>query len=193
MSSTEHFLSSLKSLLEDHVSGQRVWQKTTSLGVVGLAMGWEEGRVGTAGDLAAASVMVYRGVMETGIAPAAMLLCFLRRVNASSATRLSLPLVGMEVPEPVMEVSVARICIYSVSECVSCVCDMYAYSHTCLCARTGGSSEGCSEDISEGDREDRSEGRSTGGFNDGVIHSFHSDGSISDDSEGIDPELLRGA
>ena len=56
--------------------------------------------------------------------------------------------------------------------------------------------EGCSEDISEGgegDREDGSEGRSTGGFNDGVIHSFHSDGSISDDSEGIDPELLRGA
>jgi len=42
-----------------------------------------------------------------------MRLCLLRRVNALSATRLSLPLVGMEVPEPVMEVSVARTCICS--------------------------------------------------------------------------------
>jgi hypothetical protein len=83
-------------------------------------MGWEvevsveeeatEGAA-TAGVLAAA--VVHRGVMVTGIAPAVMRLCLLRRVNASSATRLSLPLVGMEVPEPVMEVSVARPCICS--------------------------------------------------------------------------------
>jgi len=67
-----------------------------------------------AGGLAAAAVAVHRGVMVTGIAPAVMRLCLLRRVNASSATRLSLPLVGMEVPEPVMEVSVARyVCMYS--------------------------------------------------------------------------------
>ena len=66
-----------------------------------------------AGGLAAAAVAVHRGVMVTGIAPAVMRLCLLRRVNASSATRLSLPLVGMEVPEPVMEVSVARTCLCS--------------------------------------------------------------------------------
>ena len=61
-----------------------------------------------AGDLAAAAVAVHRGEMEIGAAPAVMRLCLLRRVNASSATCLSLPLVGMEVPEPGMEVSVAR-------------------------------------------------------------------------------------
>jgi hypothetical protein len=86
-------------------------------------MGWEvevsveeeaTDRVPTVGGLAAAAAVVHRGVMVTGIAPAVMRLCLLRRVNASSATRLSLPLVGMEVPEPVMEVSVARnVCMYS--------------------------------------------------------------------------------
>jgi hypothetical protein len=48
--------------------------------------------------------------------------------------------------------------------------------------------EGCSEEISEGGeggREGHSEGRSEDGFSDGIIHSFHSEGSISDDSDGI--------
>ena len=86
--------------------------------MVGVAMGWEvevsveeeaTESVATVGGLAAAAAaVVHRGVMVTGIAPAVMRLCLLRRVNASSATSLSLPLVGMEVPEPVMEVSVAR-------------------------------------------------------------------------------------
>ena len=64
---------------------------------------WATEEAATAGGLAA--VVVQRGVTETGIAPAAMRSCLLRRVNASSATRLNLPLAGMEVPEPVMEVS----------------------------------------------------------------------------------------
>ena len=73
------------------------------------------GAVMAGGLAAAAAAVVHRGVMVTGIAPAVMRLCLLRRVNASSATGLSLPLVGtmMEVPEPVMEVSVARPCICS--------------------------------------------------------------------------------
>jgi hypothetical protein len=80
-------------------------RQEAALEVVGLAMGREvevEVEEALEGD-----------VTETGIAPAAMRLCLLRRVNASSATRLSLPLVGMEVPEPVMEVSVARPCLCS--------------------------------------------------------------------------------
>ena len=68
--------------------------------------GGGDGGIGYAGGLAAA--VVHRGVTETGIAPAAMRLCWLRRANASSATRLRLPLVGMEVLEPVMEVSVVH-------------------------------------------------------------------------------------
>ena len=100
--------------------------------MLGVAMGWEvevlveeeaTQRVATVGGLAAAAAVVHRGVMVTGIAPAVMRLCLLRRVNASSATRLSLPLVGtmMEVPEPVMEVSVARPCISSL-QCVCVLC-----------------------------------------------------------------------
>ena len=103
-------------------------------------MGWEvevlveeeaTQRVATVGGLAAAAAVVHRGVMVTGIAPAVMRLCLLRRVNASSATRLSLPLVGMEVPEPVMEVSVAVHVYVDYSVCVGCVCNMYVYIHTC--------------------------------------------------------------
>jgi len=48
--------------------------------------------------------------------------------------------------------------------------------------------EGCSEEISEGGeggREGHTEGRSEAGFSDGIIHSFHSEGSMSDDSDGI--------
>jgi hypothetical protein len=48
--------------------------------------------------------------------------------------------------------------------------------------------EGCSEEISEGGlggREGHSEGRSEDGFSDGIIHIFHSEGSIRDDSDGI--------
>ena len=105
-------------------------------------MGWEvevsveeeaTESVATVGGLAAAAAaaVVHRGVMVTGIAPAVMRLCLLRRVNASSATRLSLPLVGMEVPEPVMEVSVAVHVYVVYSVCVGCVCNMYVYIHTC--------------------------------------------------------------
>ena len=87
-----------------------------------MAMGWEvevseeeaTERVDMVEGLAAAAAIVHHHASVTGIAPAVMRLCLLRRVNASSATRLNLPLVGMEVPEPGMEVSVARyVCMYS--------------------------------------------------------------------------------
>ena len=96
-------------------------------------MGWEvevsveeeaTWRVATVGGLAAAAAVVHRGVMVTGIAPAVMRLCLLRRVNVSSATRLSLPLVGMEVPEPVMDEPCSYMPIYSVCERVS-VCVLW--------------------------------------------------------------------
>ena len=73
------------------------------MGVVGVAMGWavevsvevsleEEAteRGATAGGLAAAAVLVHRGEMEIGAAPAAMRLCLLQGMNVSSATHLSL-------------------------------------------------------------------------------------------------------
>ena len=88
--------------------------------MVGVAMGWavevsveeETSRFLTAWQ--PGQLHLFRscaGCHAIGAAPAAMRLCLLRRVNASSATHLSLPLVGMEVLEPVMEVSLARICI----------------------------------------------------------------------------------
>ena len=56
--------------------------------------------------------------------------------------------------------------------------------------------DGFSEEMSQGGEAGRhgpSEGRSEGGFTNGIIHSFEDAGSISDDSEPVDPELLLGA